>query len=276
MNDNIKQNIYAHNKIAHIYNQKHNEIYNEVEQIRLKNTINNLVKLNKGEKTLRVLDFGAGTGNITLKFLKYNCNVTALDISQKELKILEKKVKDKKKLSIKFFNGENIPFANDTFDIVASYSVLHHIPEYLNAIKEMIRVTKKDGFIYIDHEANENKWNPSISLKNYYSLTRLTPIELLKKKIKTREVFSINLWRGIFIKLFINKRYKTEGDIHVWKDDHIEWKDIKKIVDNLNCKIIEEKNYLLYRTKGGIETFKMYNKKCSDMKYIFIQKSKSC
>lgn len=45
--------------------------------------------------------------------------------------------------------------------MVATYSVLHHIPDYLGVIKELIRVTKPGGIIYIDHEVNEQYWEKS-------------------------------------------------------------------------------------------------------------------
>jgi ubiquinone/menaquinone biosynthesis C-methylase UbiE len=69
MKDSIKHNKEAHDTIAKVYDLKHAEIYNEVEQQRLNETIKDLILLFRGKDTPQVLDFGAGTGNLSLKFL---------------------------------------------------------------------------------------------------------------------------------------------------------------------------------------------------------------
>lgn len=76
----IKDNAVAHDIIADVYDVKHSEIYNAIEQRRLEQTIEAL--LNKvSKKSPEVLDFGSGTGNLTLKFLNKGCFVSACDIS---------------------------------------------------------------------------------------------------------------------------------------------------------------------------------------------------
>ena len=68
------------------------------------------------------------------------------------------------------------------------------------------------------------------------------------------------------------KKYQREGDIHVWKDDHIDWGKIKKIILEQNCKIIEDNDYLLYKPKIEFSKFIYFSKKCNDTKYIVIKK----
>jgi ubiquinone/menaquinone biosynthesis C-methylase UbiE len=44
-----------------------------------------------------------------------------------------------------------LPFADESFDIVASYKTLHHVPDWERAIAEMVRVLKPNGrLIYTD------------------------------------------------------------------------------------------------------------------------------
>jgi ubiquinone/menaquinone biosynthesis C-methylase UbiE len=236
--DNVQQNKHIHNKLYKTYNLKHSEIYNDYEQERLKKTIFKIIKKVK-KKEIKVLDVGAGTGNLSLKFLEFECKVTASDVSKKSLELLKKLSNNNSNLSIKLINDENLPFQDDSFDIVSAYSVLHHIPDYLNTIKEMIRVTKKGGLIYIDHEANKNRYFPNKYLKDYYKITKQTRLEHLKKLIKTKELFTYDFFKSAFIISFINKKYRREGDLHVWKDDFIDWDKIKKIFKNNNCQIIE-------------------------------------
>jgi len=49
----------------------------------------------------------------------------------------------------KFYDGINIPFKDNKFDIITIYSVLHHIPTLQKLIINIKRVLKKDGFIFI-------------------------------------------------------------------------------------------------------------------------------
>ncbi|VVB94828.1 Ubiquinone/menaquinone biosynthesis C-methyltransferase UbiE [uncultured archaeon] len=270
-NNKIKQNAKAHNTIAEVYDLKHPEIYNQVEQRRVEQTIETL--LNRVAKNKpRILDLGSGTGNLALKFLNKGCWVTACDVSQKSLDILSKRANNNSNLELSLLIDKKLPFENNSFDVVATYSVLHHIPDYLFTIKEFIRVLKPGGYIYIDHEANENKWKPNALLEEYNDLTKQTIFEHLIKLFKTRELFTFNFIRSTLIISFINNRYKREGDIHVWIDDHIEWQRIFKILTENNCSVIEDIDYLMYRPKCQPALYEKYRKSCTDTKYVFIKK----
>lgn len=269
--NNIKHNQIQHDKLASTYNIKHSEIYNIYEQSRLKKSIDFCIKSVNSNSSVKVLDFGAGTGNLSRIFLEKGCTVTACDVSQKSLNILKDKLPSNN-LDTVLYNGLKLPFEDNTFDITTTYSVLHHIPNYISAVKEMIRVTKKDGLICIDHEANENKWNPSIELIEYNSLTKQTIFEHIKKLFIAKELFTFDFIKTVFIKFFINKKYQREGDIHVWKDDHIEWKKVNELIKKEKCEIFKEEDYLMYKPKGGLEIYEKYSKLTNDTKLIVIKK----
>lgn len=267
----INHNQRAHDIIYKFYNLKHDEIFNDYEQKRIRLLLRKIIKKTSNNK-INVLDYGAGTGNLSLKFLELGCYVTALDISKNELNFLKKLSGNNRKLKTKIFKGGKIPFPNNSFDIVASYSVLHHIPNYLEAIREMVRVVKKDGLVVLEHEANENKWDNDLILTEYKSLTKKTLLSHLGKLYKTRELFLLDFWKSLFITLFIDKRHKREGDIHVWPDDHIDWVKIKKIMNN-SGKIIRNKDYLMYAPRGGYLLYKKYKDRTSDTKSLIFKKT---
>lgn len=269
-NKNIDHNQIQHDKVASFYNIKHTEIYNFYEQDRLEKTIDYVIE-SSGAKELKVLDFGAGTGNLSRIFADKGCQVTACDVSQVSLDILTQNLPSYDIKTV-LYDGVKLPFVDDSFDVVATYSVLHHIPDYLSAILEMVRVVKKGGLVYIEHEASENKWNPTSSLKEYYSFVRQTRWEHLKKLFRTRELFTFDFFKAVFIKTFINKRYEREGDIHVWVDDHIEWDKVKKCLTLKGYEIFKEVDYLMYKPKGGMDLFNNFKDRCADTKYIIIKK----
>ncbi len=269
--NSITYNSEAHDKIYKKYNAKHAEIYNPFEQSRLKGLAKRLKEL-VAKEPVQVLDVGAGTGNLSLKFLEVGCEVTAADVSRKSLDLLTLLSGNDDKLKTAIISDKGLPFASEQFDIAVTYSVLHHVPDYLHTVREMLRVVKKSGYVFIDHEANAFKWEPSEKLKEYYSHTQQTPIDYLKKVIKSGEIFTPSFWKAVFIKSFVNKRYQREGDIHVWKDDHIDWEKIKQICLESNASIVEEVDYLLYKQKGGLDLFNQYKDHCSDTKFMIIRK----
>lgn len=268
----IKHNEKIHDKLFKTYNLKHSEIYNKFEQKRLSEVVNNIVESTRKNEP-KVLDVGAGTGNLSLKFLKLKCEVTASDVSKNSLFLLRELSGNNNYLKLAIIKNKELPFKDNQFDIVCTYSVLHHIPDYEFTVQEMIRVTKPGGFIYIDHEANENKWKLDSYLKEYYRKTKQTKIEHLIKLIKTKELFTFDFIKTVFIKLLVNKRYQREGDIHVWHDDHIDWRKIFNLIKKNNCELFEKTDYLMYKPKGGMQLYNSFKNKCTDTKYVIVKKN---
>lgn len=100
---------------------------------------------------LKVLDVGCGNGYFTFWFEK-KCDVTGLDFSTRmlELNPCAKKIHGE---------AENLPFTNNSFDLVFCSNLLHHLKDPTLAVKEMARVSKK--FVVI-LEPNRN--NPLMFL----------------------------------------------------------------------------------------------------------------
>ena len=87
--------------------------------------------------------------------------VTAVDISAEMCAILQKKYRaymENNKLTIVESPIENLAFEAGKFDLITCYSVLHHLPDYLIALRCLSVFLKKGGVIYIDHEASPFYW----------------------------------------------------------------------------------------------------------------------
>ena len=85
----------------------------------------------------RVLDFGCGDLSFAKLLRKKN---KSLDITAVDVVDFKKRVK-----GVKFvrYDGEKLPFSDNTFDTVISYHVLHHTYNALKYFEELIRVSKK-------------------------------------------------------------------------------------------------------------------------------------
>ena len=156
-------NVSLHKFEAKYYELIHPEIYNKHEQTRLISTlkmINNLITNTWGCKK-KALDFGAGTGNITGKLLSMGYHVTAVDLSQEMCTLLEKKYANhvkSRKLVVINAPVEDLSFSEESFDLITCYSVLHHLPDYVFAIRHLSGFLRKGGVMFLDHEASPFYW----------------------------------------------------------------------------------------------------------------------
>lgn len=94
----------------------------------------------------RVLELGCGTGRHTKHMIKNGAEVTAIDFSTQMLLAAKKQIGDGDKVKFIHHNLENkLPFADETFDLVASSLVLEHIKEIDYFFCEAQRVVKNGG-----------------------------------------------------------------------------------------------------------------------------------
>jgi len=265
----VKFNINIHNKIFKKYEKTHFEIFNEVEQARLGCAISRALSFldKKPQCEIKALDFGCGSGNITRHFINLGLNVTAADVSVNFLKLVQQKYPTKN-INFLLLNGRNLNNLEDNYyDIIAIYSVLHHVEDYLKLIKELSQKLNKKGILYIDHEVTEGFWQPSELYLQFKSL-----VEPRKNYLNQ----SLNIlrpsWYVTKLKKIFNPRYQPEGDIHVWPDDHIEWDKIKIILNDLGMEVKLEQDYLLFKDYYDSIVYNHFKNTCSDMKVLIAKK----
>ncbi len=262
-NSDIEKNIKAHNKVAKKYKKLHTEIYNEIEQGRLKEKLIYAKSLVQTENKYIALDYGCGDGNLTKHLLNIGFNVTSADISTSFLNLIENNLPLAKTLLL---NGEDLSEIQDnSFDFICTYSVLHHIPDYLKAIKEMKRVLKSGGVIFLEHESSPNFWTNSFALSSFYK-----EVNTVKQKIK--KFFYLPNYYHKFIQTFFDKKHSAEGDIHVFKEQHLNWDKILQIINENEFSKIEIEDYLLF--KGGYkkDIYEKYKNKLNDTRLLIAVK----
>lgn len=110
----------------------------------------------RGEK---VLEIGAGMGTDLAQFAKNGAICTDLDLSAGHLEHARRNFA-LRGLTATFVHGdgEELPFPDDTFDVVYSNGVIHHTPNTQQVIERIHRVLKPGGKAIIMVYA-ENSWN---------------------------------------------------------------------------------------------------------------------
>lgn len=149
----LEANIREHIKEAKYYDLIHTEIFNLSEQKRIQGRLHEIT--NEYSKNIKILEIGAGTGNVTLKLLDMGFkNITCVDISKDMLNILRKKLSDYK-IDINLVVSDIDSYLNNNSkksDLIIMSSVLHHLPDYIKTLRTMRKNLSNNGKIYATHE----------------------------------------------------------------------------------------------------------------------------
>ena len=92
----------------------------------------------------KILDVGCGTGANLLMLSKYG-DAEGVDISEDALAFCRERGLDKVKLGA----GEELPYADGTFDLVTALDVVEHMDDDLAGLKEMRRVLRPGGRVLL-------------------------------------------------------------------------------------------------------------------------------
>jgi SAM-dependent methyltransferase len=107
----------------------------------------------------RVLDFGAGIGNSVPHFRKHlpNSTITCVDVSSKSLELGRSNYGDL--ATFVHFDGDELPFADGSFDVVLVACVMHHIDhaKHVAVLSQLRRMLSPTGLLFV---YEHNPYNP--------------------------------------------------------------------------------------------------------------------
>ncbi|GAA5093901.1 bifunctional demethylmenaquinone methyltransferase/2-methoxy-6-polyprenyl-1,4-benzoquinol methylase UbiE [Wohlfahrtiimonas larvae] len=137
-----------------------------------------MIELTGARKGQKALDLAGGTGEIAMKVAKRvgdEGHVVLSDINSSMLEEGRKRVINSgfiNNISFELINAEEIPFPDNTFDLVTISFGLRNVTDKLQALKEMRRVTKPGGRVVVMEFSKTN--NPALTkLYDFYSFTAL-------------------------------------------------------------------------------------------------------
>jgi ubiquinone/menaquinone biosynthesis C-methylase UbiE len=113
--------------------------------------IGNIYKPGAG---LQILDVGCGAG-LNIKELEKFGRVIGIDIEGQALELCQQRSITKLCLG----SGLDLPFKNETFDLVTAFNLVEHVQEDAFLIKELARVCKKSGRIILATSAFNFLWS---------------------------------------------------------------------------------------------------------------------
>jgi ubiquinone/menaquinone biosynthesis C-methylase UbiE len=169
----------------------------------------------------QVLEVGCGEGILSVLMAQKGAQVTGLDISRPNLKNAKEYAGTKGLNNIKFIeaDAENLPFGDNSFDVVVADNVLEHLPNFEKGLSEIKRVTKKRAIIVLPTCLNPCAWC-LLGRDNFWKFSWKTPFAIFIGFLKiTFRVFS----KGI------NQGYANKEDFpHLWRYPCVMKKEFKK------------------------------------------------
>lgn len=100
----------------------------------------------------RVLEIGCGIGRMTEFFAEDFKKVYGVDISKEMIKKGKEKLAGINNIELLETDGVNLPFADNSMDLIFSYIVFQHMPNYEiveKNFREIKRVLKEDGLFKV-------------------------------------------------------------------------------------------------------------------------------
>ena len=131
------------NKQAPVYDDTNTILYSKYGKI----SCENIFEFLKDKEYTKLLDIGCGTGYLIDMLAKvHDAEYTGVDLSPEMIK----QANNKKIKNAKFVEGrsDEIPFDDNTFDIITCSQSFHHYPDTDKAMQEAKRVLKPGG-LYI-------------------------------------------------------------------------------------------------------------------------------
>jgi ubiquinone/menaquinone biosynthesis C-methylase UbiE len=111
--------------------------------------------MRKGILSGRVLDIGTGSGRLAIELAQAKgCDfeIVGLDVSKdmlQQARVNSRRAGVENKIDLVLASGANLPFGDESFDLVISYASLHHWSQPVRIFQEIRRVTREEGRIII-------------------------------------------------------------------------------------------------------------------------------
>jgi len=177
------------------------------------NLLEHLVRYDfvKGDSEKNVLDIGCGSGHGSNTLAEKFKTVHGVDISEEAI---EYSKKNWQQPNIKFVIGDslNIPFPENTFDVVVAFEVFEHLDDWRKFLSEIRRVLKPNGLVYIS-TPNKTLYSPGT-----------------KKPINPHHVFEMTIpeFKSALTEYFkLDKLYGQRTPVY---NDHWIWKLVNPIL----------------------------------------------
>jgi SAM-dependent methyltransferase len=165
------------------------------------------------DESATVLDVGFGLGyGLNILAIKAK-EVSGVDVDPKAYNYCQGTVvgRNPRLVHLSLYDGYNLAFPDDCFDVVTCVDVLEHVEDYDRLLREMLRVSKKGVFISSPNRRPEYT-NPDGTPRNYWHL-REWSFEELDEILKQHGTVDWNFLNGPFEGPFMRTKQVVENTL---------------------------------------------------------------
>jgi ubiquinone/menaquinone biosynthesis C-methylase UbiE len=140
-------------------------------------------------KGSKILEVGVGTGK-NIKYYPPNKDITAIDLTPGMMEFAKRRAAEfGKTVEFRLDDAENLDFEDNTFDSVIATFVFCSVPNPVKGLKEIKRVLKPDGKMYlIEHVRSEKP-----VMGKFMDLINPVIVRLMGPNINRRTVDNVKL-----------------------------------------------------------------------------------
>ncbi len=141
----------------------------------------------------RLLEIGCGMGTDLLQFARGGAEVTGVDLTARSIEISRQHFAVYgARGDFAVADGESLPFADGSFEVVYSNGVLHHTPDTAGAVREIHRVLRPCGLarVMLYHRGSAHYWGQIIlrhGLLRGELLRGDTPEQIMSRYVEVNE-----------------------------------------------------------------------------------------
>ncbi|MGD9858079.1 MAG: class I SAM-dependent methyltransferase [Planctomycetaceae bacterium] len=143
-----------------------------------------------------VLDIGTGTALIPVGLCRrdeFVGQVIAIDLADEMLTLARRNI-DRAGLSrrvrVERIDAKSMPYADASFDVVTSNSIVHHIPDPLVVLREMVRVLSSGGLLFV---------RDLLRPESEADVERIVQAQAADETPRSRQLFRQSLWAALTV-----------------------------------------------------------------------------
>jgi 2-polyprenyl-3-methyl-5-hydroxy-6-metoxy-1,4-benzoquinol methylase len=155
---NQASNSEYYNKYGKYYEEYHAYFRNSSLMHQWERNLKQIESALPAAKDRRAVDFGCGTGLLSLMLVKMGFSVTAIDVSEVMLAELQKKLKglpERFSKRIQYVHGgleALVALPKSSFHVVGESSVMHHLQNYISFLQISNELLIPKGVLYLGRE----------------------------------------------------------------------------------------------------------------------------
>ncbi len=149
----------------------------------------------------RIIDIGCGGGIYTKELALMGAkSVVGLDFSKEILQAAKENCSGFSNISFIHGDAHSTPYPNDTFDIVISRAVIHHLQDIPTFLREASRILKKNGVLIVQDRTIEDCTIPGSPehIRGYFFSIFPKLIEIESKKTTKNHHDTTRITKNIF------------------------------------------------------------------------------